>query len=162
MTYFDPFKFSWGPSWSWTYGGWIYLTLWFRMPLRRDILDTTFSQWLVAGWWLSLWNPVSSTNKTDRHDITEILLKVVLTTITLTPSQSSSIYISFQIHIFQDVDNNFSYWQSFALHTIVREKTNMYKIFQHLYLNNFSLSENMFFSFSVVCSKLLFVFQNNK
>jgi hypothetical protein len=29
--------------------------------------------------------PVSSTNKTDRHDITEILLKVALNTITLTP-----------------------------------------------------------------------------
>jgi len=28
---------------------------------------------------------VSSINKTDRHDITEILLKVVLNTITLTP-----------------------------------------------------------------------------
>jgi hypothetical protein len=28
--------------------------------------------------------PVSSTNKTDHHDITEILLKVVLNTITLT------------------------------------------------------------------------------
>ena len=27
--------------------------------------------------------PVSSTNKTDRHDITEILLKVVLNTLTL-------------------------------------------------------------------------------
>ena len=29
--------------------------------------------------------PVSSTNKTDSHDVTEILLKVVLNTITLTP-----------------------------------------------------------------------------
>jgi hypothetical protein len=28
--------------------------------------------------------PVASTNKTDRHDITEILLKVALYTITLT------------------------------------------------------------------------------
>jgi hypothetical protein len=28
--------------------------------------------------------PVSSTNKTDRYDITEILLKVALNTITLT------------------------------------------------------------------------------
>jgi hypothetical protein len=30
-------------------------------------------------------SPVSSTNKTDRHDIAEILLKVALKTITLTP-----------------------------------------------------------------------------
>ena len=31
--------------------------------------------------WFSLSPPVSSTNKTDRHDITEILLKVALSTI---------------------------------------------------------------------------------
>jgi len=31
--------------------------------------------------WFSPDNPVSSTNKTDRHDITEILLKVALNTI---------------------------------------------------------------------------------
>jgi hypothetical protein len=34
-------------------------------------------QWLVASQWFSL---VSSINKTDRHDITEILLKVALNT----------------------------------------------------------------------------------
>jgi hypothetical protein len=33
-------------------------------------------QWLVTCWWFSPGTPVSSTNKTDRHDITEILLKV--------------------------------------------------------------------------------------
>jgi hypothetical protein len=41
--------------------------------------DTTFCfkacQILVAGWWFSPGTQVSSTNKTDRHDITEILLK---------------------------------------------------------------------------------------
>ena len=36
---------------------------------------------IVAG---RLFSPVSSTNKTDRHDIAEILLKVALDTITLT------------------------------------------------------------------------------
>ena len=35
-------------------------------------------QWLAASQWFS---PVSSTNKTDCHDITEILLKVTLNTI---------------------------------------------------------------------------------
>ena len=39
-------------------------------------------QWLVTGRWFSLGTPVSSTNKTDRHDITEILLTVALNTIT--------------------------------------------------------------------------------
>jgi hypothetical protein len=31
-------------------------------------------QWLVTGQWFSPDTPVSSTNKTDCHDITEILL----------------------------------------------------------------------------------------
>jgi hypothetical protein len=38
----------------------------------------------VAGWWLSPGTPVSSTNKTEHHNVIEILLKVVLNTITLT------------------------------------------------------------------------------
>jgi hypothetical protein len=38
----------------------------------------------VAGLWFSAGTPVSSTNKTYHHDITAILLKVVLNTIALT------------------------------------------------------------------------------
>jgi hypothetical protein len=41
-------------------------------------------QRLVAGQWFSLSTTVSSTNKTDRRDIANILLKVALNT--LTPS----------------------------------------------------------------------------
>ena len=37
-------------------------------------------QRLVAGRWFSLGTPVSSTNKTDHHDIAEILLKVAVKT----------------------------------------------------------------------------------
>jgi hypothetical protein len=37
----------------------------------------------VTGWWFSSSTPVSSTNTTDSHDVAEILLKVVLNTITL-------------------------------------------------------------------------------
>jgi hypothetical protein len=40
--------------------------------------------------WFSPGTPVSSTNKTDRHDNSEILLKEVLNTITLTLSLNSS------------------------------------------------------------------------
>jgi hypothetical protein len=51
----------------------------------RGVLDTTICdkirQLLATGRWFS---PVSSTNKTDRHDINEILLKVALNTITIT------------------------------------------------------------------------------
>jgi hypothetical protein len=59
----------------------------FRIPLRWGVLNATLCDkvclWLAAGQWLSLGTPVSPTNKTDRHDIAEIFLKVVLNTITL-------------------------------------------------------------------------------
>ena len=42
-------------------------------------------QWLVAGRLFSPGTPISSTNKTDRHDIIEIMFKVALNTITLSP-----------------------------------------------------------------------------
>ena len=35
----------------------------------------------MTGWWFSPGTPVSSTNKTDHQDVSEILLKVALTTI---------------------------------------------------------------------------------
>jgi hypothetical protein len=41
----------------------------------------------VTSRWVSPGTPVSSTNKTDCHDITEILLKVALNTIALTLTQ---------------------------------------------------------------------------
>ena len=85
-------------SWSYMYGSWIYnylcnqclspLTLWVRIPLRRGVpvqntLCDKVCQWLAAGMWFSPGTLVSSTNKTGRHNITEILLKVALNTITL-------------------------------------------------------------------------------
>ena len=48
-------------------------------------------QWLVAGRWFSPGTPISSSNRTDNHDITEILLKVALNTITLTLAPLKSI-----------------------------------------------------------------------
>jgi len=56
---------------------------------QGGVLNTTLCdkvcQWLATGRWFSL---VSSTNKTDLHDITEILLKVTLNTITLMLNQN--------------------------------------------------------------------------
>ena len=43
-------------------------------------------QWIAAGRWFSPGTPVSSTNKTDLHDITEILLKVALNTLDSKPT----------------------------------------------------------------------------
>jgi hypothetical protein len=78
---------------------WSPLTLWVQIPLRRGVLYTTLCdkvcQWLAAGLWFSLGIPVSSTNKTDHHDIAEILLKVVLNTINLTPSSLNLLLICY-------------------------------------------------------------------
>jgi hypothetical protein len=52
---------------------------------KQQILCDTVCQWLATGRWFSPGTPGSSTNKTDRHDITEILLKEALNTIILTP-----------------------------------------------------------------------------
>jgi len=90
-----------GSSTSWLYGSWIYncllnqclspLTLWVRIPFMRGVLDTTLCDKvclrLTEDQWFSPDTPVSSINKTDRHDITEILLKVALNTINQ-PSQT--------------------------------------------------------------------------
>ena len=62
----------------------------FEFHSWRGVLDKTLfnklCQWLVTSRWFSPYTPVSSTNKTCRHDIAEILLKVALNTITLTPN----------------------------------------------------------------------------
>jgi hypothetical protein len=47
---------------------------------------------LAAGRWFSPGTPVSSTNKTDRHDISEILLKVAPNTIKPTNKQHCKHY----------------------------------------------------------------------
>ena len=77
-----------GPSWS--CGSWIYdylcnqclspLMLRVRILLRRGVLD------ILCEFFSDLRQSVaSSTNNTDSHDITEILLKLALSTITIPP-----------------------------------------------------------------------------
>ena len=60
------------------------LTLWVQIQFRRGGLDTTLCdkvcQWLSTGLLFSPGTPVSSTNKTDRHDTTEKLLKLTWNT----------------------------------------------------------------------------------
>ena len=69
-----------GPSWWWWYD-----SCEFERRLWRVVLDTTLCDkvclWLTTSRWFSPGTSVSSTNKSDRHDITEILLKVALNTI---------------------------------------------------------------------------------
>jgi hypothetical protein len=56
---------------------------WATANLNPWTLCNKVCQWLSTGQWFFLGTPVSSSNKTDRHDITEILLKVALNTLTL-------------------------------------------------------------------------------
>jgi len=90
-----------GPSWSWSYGSWTYnylcnqcllpLTLWVRIPIMARCTKMYLIQHYVIKFvsdlrqvvGFSQGTPVSHTNKTDHHDINEILLKVALDTINL-------------------------------------------------------------------------------
>ena len=79
-----------GPSWPWSYGSWIYnylcnrclspLMLWVRISIRSrcTTLCDKVCQWLATDRWFSPGSPISSTYKTDRHDITVIMLQVAL------------------------------------------------------------------------------------
>jgi hypothetical protein len=49
-------------------------------------------QWLVSDRWVSLGTLVYFINKTDRHDITEILLKVALNTTNQTQTKKSKLH----------------------------------------------------------------------
>ena len=71
-----------GPSWSWSYGSWIYnylcnqclspLKVEFESHSWRGLLDTTFCdtvcQWLATGQWFSPVTLFSSTNIPDCQD----------------------------------------------------------------------------------------------
>ena len=66
-------------------------------------------RWLASGRSFSSGTPVSSTNKTDCHDITEILLKVDLNTITLSyPTLNNAMIIKTYVLLPQS-KHNFSY-----------------------------------------------------
>jgi hypothetical protein len=94
-------------SWPWSYGSWIYnylcnqclspLMLWVRISIRArcTTLFDKVCQWLATGLWFSPGPPVSSTNKTVRHDIAEILLKVALNTIKQTSKQTYVLYYKY-------------------------------------------------------------------
>ena len=79
---------TWVFFWSTFTSTYVGNTTWYNMrgvyKTWRGVLDTTVCdrvrQWLAAGWWFSPGTLVSSTNKSHRHDTTEILLKVALNT----------------------------------------------------------------------------------
>jgi len=86
-----------GIQWSWSYDSWIYIYLCtqcmvclkdaFDSQIWQSVLDATLRnkdcQWIVKS---RRYSPVSSTNKSGRHGIAEILFKEALMPITLTLS----------------------------------------------------------------------------
>jgi hypothetical protein len=54
----------------------------YNCMVRCTRYNIMWYQWLAISRWFSAGTPVFSTNKSDRRDITEILLKVTLNTIT--------------------------------------------------------------------------------
>ena len=63
---------------------WVWTLFMARCTRYIFLLCDKVFQWLATCWWFSPGTPLSSTNKTDRHDVTEILLKVAINTLTLT------------------------------------------------------------------------------
>ena len=103
-----PSKRTERPSWPWSYGSWIYnykcdqclspLMLWVKISIRAryTTLCDKVCQWLAIGQWFPPGPPVSTTYKTDRHDIAKIFLKVALNTIKQTDrhtNKEDTIYI---------------------------------------------------------------------
>ena len=81
-----------GLLWPWSYDNWAYtnyqcISIRARCTTLCDVSDL----WQVGGFLLS--PQVSSTNTTDRHDITEIFLKVALNTIKQKQANISPEYI---------------------------------------------------------------------
>ena len=82
-------------------------------------------QRLTTGCWFSPCTPVSSTNKTDRHNITEILLKVALNTINhanhMTPAFGSPLVLpllhQINITVVREITYCFNQYYNYVLIT---------------------------------------------
>ena len=88
--------------------------------------DTTWCdkvcQWLAAGLWFSPGTLVFSTNKTDRHNITEILLKVALNTTTLTHMVDIGHWLTFLAFTHDVVSIMRKVWRSWGVITSHKSK----------------------------------------
>ena len=99
------------PSWPWSHCSWIYnylcnqclspLVLWVRISIRArcTTLCDKVCQRLATGRWFSPGPSVSSTNKSNCHDITEILLKVALNTIKQTNKRIITTHLCSSYHV---------------------------------------------------------------
>ena len=124
------------PSWSLSYGSCIYnylcnqclstLTLWARIKPRRGVFDTILCdivcQWLSTGLWFSSGTLVSSTNKTDRHDITEILLSGVKCH---NPSTQNTNRVDYKLFFYEILIKRWTFLYSVASLKQQKPKTDM-------------------------------------
>ena len=122
---------------SWRDRNWIYnylrnrclspLIVWVRISIRvrcTTLCDNNF-QWLAADWWFSPGPPVSSTDKTDRCNIAEILLKVALSTI-----KQTNIFPTFTIHVIvTNFESIYSKWVKSGLIFLLDLHQNIYTPF---------------------------------
>jgi hypothetical protein len=122
-----------GPSWLWSYGNWIYnylcnhclsplmLRVQTSIRARCTTLCDKVCQWLATG------RSDSSTNKTDRQDITEILLKEALNTIK--KNKQANIYYHWCVLREWISENNITskvkpeMWQAMGLPLQTKKKT---------------------------------------
>jgi hypothetical protein len=102
-----------------------------------DALDTTLCdkvcQWLTASQWLSSGTPVSSTNKSDRYDIAEILLKVALNTTTITLVSSLRLVILMALYIYNlFLQKLFINWK---MNYVLEQFNDVHEAFSTLFFN---------------------------
>ena len=122
-----------GPSWPWSFAIGAYISplmLWVRLLLRArcTALCDQVCQWLTVVF------SGSSTNKTNCHDITEILLKVALNTTKTNQIQLWSISWKTRIFCFLETIH---FWKT----TITITLNNWdFKIFAKTYMYNFHIS----------------------
>ena len=89
-SYLTKYNSNWVPSWSWSHGGWIYylcnqcltpLKLLVRTPFMARCTPYSIEDYVImfvidlrrVTQWFSPGTRVSSINKTDHHDVTDIL-----------------------------------------------------------------------------------------
>ena len=83
------------------------LWVWILIRGRCTTLCDNVCQWLATGWWFSPGPQVSSTNKTNRQDMTEILLKVALNKQTKYITYSLSILqIKMESYLFTNINTH--------------------------------------------------------
>ena len=76
-----------------------------RIINNNFLIHRNVCQWLATGRWFSPGTPVSSTNKTDLHDITEIFLQVALNTIAHNPFEM--LIKELLLYLLWMINNNF-------------------------------------------------------